>query len=121
FLVPHKRVEEDPVVRFETPPGQQMQADFTHVRRGRDPLIAFVATLGYSRASFIRFTSNETAETLCTCLCEALVYFGGATQHVLLDNAKTMVIERDAYGEGQHRWHRLLLALAEEFGFALRV
>jgi transposase len=120
FLAPHKRVEDDPVVRFETPPGRQMQADFTHVRRGREPLIAFVATLGYSRASFIRFTVNETAETLCTCLREALVYFGGASQHVLLDNAKTMVIERDAYGEGQHRWHRRILALSEEFGFSLR-
>jgi transposase len=120
FLAPHKRVEEDPVVRFETPPGQQMQADFTHVRRGREPLIAFVATLGYSRASFIRFTANETAETLCTCLREALVYFGGVPAHVLLDNARTMVIERDAYGEGQHRWHRRILALSEEYGFALR-
>jgi transposase len=77
FLAPHKRVEDDPVVRFETPPGQQLQADFTHVRRGRDPLIAFVATLGYSRASFIRFTADETAETLCTCLREALVYSAG--------------------------------------------
>ena len=36
FLAPHKRIDDDdPVVRFETPPGQQMQADFTHVRRGR--------------------------------------------------------------------------------------
>jgi hypothetical protein len=32
-----------------------------------------------------------------------------------------MVIERDAYGEGQHRWHRRILALSEEFGFSLRV
>ncbi|MBV6307211.1 helix-turn-helix domain-containing protein, partial [Candidimonas humi] len=30
---------DSPVVRFETPPGQQMQADFTHIRRGRDPLL----------------------------------------------------------------------------------
>ncbi|RBP35564.1 hypothetical protein DFR37_1161, partial [Eoetvoesiella caeni] len=32
--------------------------------RGRDPLIAFVATLGYSRASWVRFTNNERADTL---------------------------------------------------------
>jgi hypothetical protein len=30
-----------------------MQADFTQVRRGRDPLVALVATLGYSRATFV--------------------------------------------------------------------
>ncbi len=120
FLQPHKRVEDDPVVRFETPPGQQMQADFTHVRRGRHPLIAFVATLGYSRASFVRFTTNETADTLCACLRDALSYFGGTPAHLLLDNAKTMVIERDVYGRGQHRWHGQILALSEEYGFTLR-
>ncbi len=121
FINPLKRVEVEPVVRFETPPGQQMQADFTVIRRGRDPLLAFVATLGYSRASFVRFTTAEDADTLCTCVREALIYFGGVPQHVLFDNAKTVVVERDAYGEGSHRWHAGLLSVAEEFGFSLRV
>ena len=39
-LVPLKRNEPEPLVRFETPPGQQMQAEFTYVRRGREPLRA---------------------------------------------------------------------------------
>jgi transposase len=121
FIAPHKRSEPDPVVRFETPPGQQMQADFTHVRRGRDALLAFVATLGYSRASYVRFTTDETAATLCDCVREALAYFGGVPSHVLFDNAGTVVVERDAYGEGQHRWHRLIRALAEEYGFSIRL
>jgi len=121
FINPLKQVEEEPVVRFETPPGEQMQADFTVVRRGRDPLLAFVATLGYSRASLVRFTTDETAETLCACVREALVYFGGAPRHVLFDNAKTVVVERDAYGEGLHRWHSSLLALSDEFGFSMRL
>ncbi len=121
YLAPIKRVEPEPVVRFETEPGEQMQADFTHVRRGRDPLLAFVATLGYSRSSFVRFTVAEDAITLCTCLREALAYFGGVPAHVLLDNASTMVTERDAYGEGEHRYHRDLLAVATEYGFRVRL
>ena len=121
YLAPIKRVEPEPVVRFETEPGEQMQADFTHVRRGRDPLLAFVATLGYSRSSFVRFTVAEDAITLCTCLREALAYFGGVPAHVLLDNASTMVTERDAYGEGEHRYHRDLLAVADEYGFRVRL
>ena len=121
FLGPFKRCEAEPVVRFETPPGQQMQADFTHVRRGRDPLLAFVATLGYSRATYVRFTTDETATTLCACLREALIYFGGVPAHVLVDNASTIVVERDAYGEGQHRWHRLVRELALEYGFSIRL
>ena len=38
YLAPLKGGEPEPVVRFETEPGEQMQADFTHVRRGRDPV-----------------------------------------------------------------------------------
>jgi transposase len=121
LIAPYKRIEEEPVIRFETPPGQQMQADFTHVRRGRQPLLAFVATLGYSRASYVRFTSDETAATLCRCVREALIYFGGVPGHVLFDNASTIVVERDAYGEGRHRWHRLLRELAGEYGFGIRL
>ena len=54
WLQPLKRVEPEPVVRFETPPGAQMQADFTVVRRGSAPLLALVATLGYSRATYVQ-------------------------------------------------------------------
>lgn len=121
YLAPLKNREPEPLVRFETAPGEQMQADFTYVRRGRYPLLAFVATLGYSRASFVRFTVGEDTQTLCHCLRESLIYFGGVPEHVLLDNPKTVVIERDFYGEGQHRYNRELLAVAEEFGFRPRL
>jgi transposase len=120
FINPMKQARIDPVVRFETEPGEQMQADFTVIRRGRDPLLAFVATLGYSRASWVRFTTGEDAATLCGCVREALQFFGGSPRHVLFDNAKTMVVERDTYGQGKHRWHRQLLALADEYGFGLK-
>jgi len=122
FVNPLKDVKApDPVVRFETAPGEQMQADFTVVRRGRDPLLAFVATLGYSRASFVRFTAGEDSATLVACLREAFVFFGGVPQHVLFDNPRTVVLDRDAYGEGYHRWNKALLGLADEFGFRPRL
>ena len=121
WLAPLKRTEPEPVVRFETPSGQQMQADFTHVRRGRDPLIALVATMGYSRATFVRFAAREDAATLCSGLLEAFDYFGGVPEHVLFDNTKAVVIERDAYGPGLHRWNDELKALAETCGFTPRL
>jgi transposase len=121
YLAPLKRREAEPVVRFETPPGKQMQADFTTIRRGRQPLKAFVATLGYSRAAFVRFTEREDSGAWLEGLREAFAYFGGVPEEVLFDNAGAVVIERDAYGEGEHRWHPALAALAEEFGFRPRL
>lgn len=121
WLAPHKRIEPEPVVRFETEPGQQMQADFTTIRRGRNPLLALVATLGYSRASFVKFTESEDVATLCAGLIEAFDYFGGVPEHVLFDNTKTVVIKRDAYGEGLHRWNDELKVLAERCGFVPRL
>ncbi|WP_374595503.1 IS21 family transposase [Aquabacterium sp.] len=121
WLAPLKQTTPEPVVRFETPPGHQMQADFTWIRKGRDPLVAFVATLGYSRASYVKFGRSEDLEALRTGLREAFDFFGGVPQHVLFDNPKTVVIERDAYGEGLHRWNEGLRQLAEECGFTPRL
>jgi transposase len=121
WLVPMKSVEPEPVVRFETAPGEQMQADFTVVRRGRDPLLALVSTLGYSRATFAKFTHREDAATLCRGLLESFDYFGGVPEHVLFDNMRAVVIERDAYGPGLHRWNDDLRDLAERCGFKPRL
>ena len=38
-------------------------------------------------------------------LLGAFEYFGGVPGEVLFDNAKPVVIERDLYGPGLHRWH----------------
>jgi transposase len=121
YLAPLKATAPDPVVRFETEPGRQMQADFTVIRRGRDRLSAFVATLGYSRATFVRFTLREDFSIWRDCLQAAFEYFGGVTHEVLFDNAKPVIIERDLYGPGQHRWHPGMLQFAKDVGFQLRV
>lgn len=122
FINAHKpRRVEEPLIRFETEPGLQMQADFIVFRRGQDRLSAFVATLGFSRATFVHFVTNERVETLLDCLERAFDYFGGVPQHVLLDNMKTAVLDRDAYGRGAHRYHPSLLALSNELGFTIRL
>lgn len=121
YLAPFKHHAPDPVVRFETPPGKQLQVDFTTIRRGREPLKAFVATLGYSRATYVRFFDREDSDAWLTGLREAFVYFGGVPAEALFDNAAAIISERDAYGEGLHRWHPRLAALADEYGFRPRV
>lgn len=123
FLAPMKPVRRDagPAIRFETPPGQQMQVDFVVLRRKHQPMSAFVATLGYSRMSFVQFVPDESFETVRDGLLAAAAYFGGMTREVLFDNMKTVVIERDAYGPGRHRFHPGLLQLADALGFSARL
>ncbi|MGF6439640.1 transposase [Paraburkholderia youngii] len=121
FLAPHKHAEAEPVVRFETAPSKQMHADFAVIRRAAVPLPALVATRGYSRPSFVRFTAGEDATTLCECLHEAFFHFGGTPEQVLFDNAKSVIVECDPFGESQHRWNAQLLALAATYGFTPKV
>lgn len=120
YIADFKAVEPDPVVRFETPPGKQMQVDFTTISRHRRKMKAFVATLGFSRATYVRFSEYERQEDWLRGIEEACQYFGGVPQEILFDNAKTIMIERDAYGEGHHRWNAQLLATAQDYGFVAR-
>ncbi len=121
FLLPLKHRPPEPVVRFETQPGEQMQVDFTVIRQGRHPLLAFVATLGWSRATFVRFYAQQDTLSWCDGIEQALTFFGGTPRHLLFDNARAIILERDAYGDGRHRWNPLLLALSEKYGFSLKV
>jgi transposase len=110
-----------PVVRFETAPGDQLQIDFVVFRRGPSPLRAFTAELAYSRYAYVEFTDNERTDTLVACLERALAYFGGVPAHVLSDNPKTIVIERDAYGAGLHRYNAALLDCAKHYGVQIKL
>jgi transposase len=111
----------DPIVRFETPPGQQLQIDFITFRRGTSPLRAFTAELGYSRYAYVEFTDNERTETLARCLEGAFGFFGGVPEQILCDNPKTIVLERNAFGLGIHRYNRYLLDVAKHYGISIRL
>lgn len=111
----------DPVVRFETAMGEQLQVDWVEFRKGSTPLHAFCATLGYSRASYVEFVSNMKVETLIGCHERAFAAFGGVTRRVLYDNMKTVVLERDAYGDGEHRFHAGFLDYAKHSGFVIKL
>lgn len=102
-LVP--AVPAEPVVRFETEPGQQMQADWATVGNTGSKLKVFIATLGWSRMSYVEFCDDEQVETLIACHERAFLAFGGVPKEVLYDNMKTVILERNTYGRGAHRFH----------------
>lgn len=82
----------EPLSRFETKPGRQMQADFATIRRGRDRLSVFIATLGWSRATYLEFVTDERMETLLGCHERAFYYFGGVPREVLYDYVARHII-----------------------------
>ncbi|MHB8474143.1 MAG: IS21 family transposase [Gammaproteobacteria bacterium] len=114
-------VPADPVVRFETAPGEQMQVDWVEFRKGKNPLYAFCATLGFSRVSFVEFVTDMKVETLIACHQHAFETFGGVPRRVLYDNMKTVVIERDVAGEGAHHFHAGFLDYARHCGFLIKL
>jgi len=109
--------KDDPLVRFETPPGRQMQVDWGSFKLNGQRISLFVATLGWSRFMYCVFVANEQFETLRECHEQAFEAFGGVPLEVLYDNMRTVVQERNAYGRGLHRFHPGLNDLAHHYTF----
>ena len=114
-------ITEEPLVRFETAPGYQMQVDWACFRKGADRLSAFIATLGYSRMSYVEFVEDETLSTLLRCHEQSFDYFGGIPHEIVYDNMKTVMIQRDCYGVGQHRLQAGFWDFSKHHGFKPRV
>jgi transposase len=111
----------EPMVRFETEPGEQMQVDWAVIRRGDNRLSVFVATLGWSRAAYVEFVTDERVETLIEAHENAFLAFGGTPREGLYDNMRTVVLERHGYGRGRHRFHPGFLDFAHHCGFRPRL
>lgn len=86
-------------IRFETPPGKQLQIDFGERRAmiGGESIkvYLFVATLGYSRRLYVRAFRNERQESWFAGLEGAFHHFGGVTEEVLFDNDRGLVVRHD--------------------------
>ena len=122
-FVHERRPDKEPIgsVRFETAPGEQGQVDWgsfgfiTH--QGRTyRLYAFVMTLGWSRASYVRFTMCADTTWFIRCHLHAFAYLGGVPKRLLYDNLKSVVLWRDA--EDVVHWNPRFLDFADVAGFS---
>jgi transposase len=117
------RVEARATVRFETPPGKQLEIDFgeTRVSIGDETIriYLFVATLGHSRRCFVRAYRHERQSAWLDGIEVAFRHFGGVPQEVLLDNARALVDHHDA-ATREVRFNERLHAFARYWGFRPR-
>ena len=87
-------------VRFETPPGKQLQIDFGEkyvLIAGESTRVhLFVATLGYSRRNFAMAFPHQRQASWLGGIEAAFAHFGGLPEQLLIDNARALVEHHDA-------------------------
>ncbi|RUP19581.1 IS21 family transposase [Methylobacterium sp.] len=112
-------------VRFETPPGQQAQADFARfvVTFADEPGVTrivwlFSMVLGHSRHVWARFVLHQDLQTVLRCHFAAFTALGGVPGEILYDRMKTAVTGESE--DGNIVYNRSLVALAAHYGFLPR-
>lgn len=110
-------------VRFETPPGRQLQIDFgerlVEIGGAKIKAFMFVATLGHSRRLHVRAFRHEQQASWFSGLESAFTTFGGVPEEVLMDNPRALVQRHDAASR-QVQFNDKLLAFAKHWGFRPR-
>jgi transposase len=123
---PRAAARQQPVLRYETKPGEQLQFDwgeFVYEHEGvshkeMHKVFGFTAVLGYSRMRFLTFAKRTDAPTLIRCLLEAFEYVGGVPQAVLTDRMKTVLLD---VADGQLHWHPQFADRMTSLGVTMRV
>jgi transposase len=117
------RAEARATVRFETPPGRQLQIDFGEtgvvIGGARVRVYLFVATLGFSRRCYVRAFRHERQSAWFDGIEGTFAYFDGVPQEVLLDNARALVTEHDA-ATREVQFNTRLQEFAKYWGFKPR-
>jgi transposase len=111
---------QEPVVRFETPPGHQAQVDFAEVRLPWGKRFALMVVLGYSRLLWVQFYPRQTMLTLMRGLEDAFGYFGGVPAEFLFDQLKAVIIEDHRPEGGRVLENPEFLRFAAHWDFRIR-
>jgi transposase len=110
----------EPLVRFETEPGQQAQVDFAEFSFPWGKRYALLVVLGYSRLLWLKFYPKQDMQTLFSGLEEAFACFGGVPREILFDQMAS-VITRDLRDQGGRLLeNREFLRFAAHWQFRVR-
>ena len=106
--------------RFEGLPGEYAQVDWGEIRQlpfkdGTVKRYFLAVRLKFSRAVFVKWTTDMKLETLLRGLVEAFWFFQGVPWILVFDNMRTVTLGRD--DEGRVIWHKALKQFARDFDF----
>jgi transposase len=108
-----------PVVRFESPKGQQAQMDYATYEidfreEGRRRVNLFSYILGYSRRQYLHFVESQDFETTIREHVRAFTHLGGVAATCLYDNMKVVV---NRYEGEEPIYNTRFLAFATHYGY----
>lgn len=108
-----------PVMRYETKPGEQGQGDWgqvNYIEAGKKKRLYFLdLTLSYSREKYLEFTTRSDTRSLIKALVHGFIHFGGVPDKILFDRMKAVVLGVD--GQGKPIWNPEFLEFTLTFGF----
>jgi transposase len=111
---------EEPVVRFETPPGRQAQVDFADFKLPWGKRYALLVVLGYSRQMWVQFYTRKTMQVVRQGLEAALCFFGGVPKEMLFDQMKGVILDDKRDEDGPLLENPEFLRFAHHWGFRVR-
>lgn len=121
YIQPKRQKRTKAVVRFETPPGDQLQHDWGVVRiridGERQTINLAVNQLGYSRGLHVVAMPSQDSEHTYEALQQSFEYFGGVPASVLVDNQKAAVIH---WQDGTPKFNRRFREFGKHHGFVPR-
>lgn len=114
------RRTEEPVIRFETPPGRQAQVDFAEFPLPWGKRYALLVVLGYSRLTWVKYVERQTLAVLMRGLEEAFASFGGVPHELLFDQMKAVIVGDTRASGGSLIENAEFLRFSHHWGFRIR-